>query len=166
MNQFIDMCQCSNDNHLADKSEFGSSIVGNFESGSTSDEYKVKPLFKRRTKKEEKIKNTSSIRKLSTTQIVSSVVRNWFSTKMRMKTKRLHLVFAGFSVPIAKKITNGWFPTRRFLGIQDKQKKIKKNIELQFAWSTKLFVNPMNMLLFHLNLSFNASIHWKRWRCL
>ena len=76
LNQFIDMCQCSNDNHLADKAEFGSSIVGNFESGSASDEYKVKPLFKRRTKKEEKIKNTSSIRKLSTTKIVSSVVRN------------------------------------------------------------------------------------------
>ena len=47
LNKFIDMCRCSNTNDLADKEEFGSSIADNFESGSASDECKVKPLFRR-----------------------------------------------------------------------------------------------------------------------
>ena len=54
------MCQCADVNELVDKTEFGLSIMDNLESGSASDECKVKSLCGRWTKKEEKTQNNAS----------------------------------------------------------------------------------------------------------
>ena len=62
------MCQCVYVNELADKADFGLSIMDNLESGSTSDKCKVKSSCRRWTKKEEKIeKNTSDKEEIDNT---------------------------------------------------------------------------------------------------
>ena len=60
LNQFVDMWQCADVNDLADKVEFGLSIMDNLESGSASEKCKVKSLCGKWTKKEEKIEKSTS----------------------------------------------------------------------------------------------------------